>query len=145
MTNNEYQDLIAFLGRKFEEIDRRFDAVDSRFEGMDRRFDRVEAKLAEHDARFEAIEERFDSVEAKLAEHDKRFSEILGHFDHLYKWLERLEQEYHALVEGLRRVETLLTDEKGKRELLERALEELKRHVAALQLRIEAVEQRLHA
>jgi hypothetical protein len=25
MTNSEYQDLIAFLGRKFEEVDRRFD------------------------------------------------------------------------------------------------------------------------
>jgi len=42
MTNSEYQDLIAFLGRKCEEIDRRF-------EGMDRRFDRIEAKLGEHD------------------------------------------------------------------------------------------------
>jgi len=36
-----------------------------------------------------------------------------------------------------------ITDDKGKRELLERALEELKRHVAALQIRLEAVEQRI--
>jgi hypothetical protein len=41
-------------------------------------------------------------------------------------------------------VETLLTDEKGKREILERNLEELKRHVAALQICLEALEQRLH-
>ena len=122
MTNSEYQDLIDFLGRKFEQIDRRFD--------------RVEAKLAEHD-------ERFDAVEAKLGEHDERFGEILGHFDHLYKRLERLEQEYQAILEGLRRIESLLTDDTGKRELLERALEELKRHVAALQIRLEAVEQRI--
>jgi len=39
----------------------------------------------------------------------------------------------------------LLTDEKGKREVLERNLGELKRHVVALQVRIEAVEQRLRA
>ncbi len=45
MTNDEYSQLIEFLGRKFEEIDRRFEA-------MDRRCDRVEAKLAEHDVRF---------------------------------------------------------------------------------------------
>jgi chromosome segregation ATPase len=114
--NNEYQDLIAFLGRKFEEIDRRFEAIDR----------------------------RFDRVDAKLAEHDERFGEVLGHFDGLYRRLERLEDEYHAIVQGLRRVETLLTDEKGKREVLERNLEELKQHVAALQVRIEAVEQRLH-
>ena len=108
MTNSEYQDLIAFLGRKFEEIDR-----------------------------------RFDRVEAKLAQHDERFREILGHFDEVHRRLERLEDEYHAIVQGLRRVETLLTDEKGKREILERNLEELKRHVAALQMRLEALEQRL--
>jgi len=48
-----------------------------------------------------------------------------------------------AILEGLRRLESLLTDDKGKRELLERALEELKRHVAALQIRLEAVEQRI--
>jgi len=108
MTNDEYSQLIEFLGRKFEEIDR-----------------------------------RFDRVEAKLAEHDERFGEILGHFDHLYKRLERLEQEYQAILEGLRRLESLLTDDKGKRELLERALEELKRHVAALQIRLEALEQRI--
>jgi chromosome segregation ATPase len=109
MTNSEYQDLIAFLGRKFEEIDR-----------------------------------CFDRVEAKLAQHDERFREILGHFDEVHRRLERLEDEYHAIVQGLRRVETLLTDEKGKREILERNLEELKRHVAALQMRLEALEQRLH-
>jgi len=114
MTNSEYQDLIAFLGRKFEEIDRRFD--------------RVEAKLAK---RFEAI--------------DERFREVFGHFDHLYQRLERLEQEYQAILEGLRRIEGLLVDEKVKREELERGVEFLKRQVAALQGRIEALEQRLHA
>ena len=111
MTNSEYQDLIDFLGRKFEEIGRRFD--------------RVEANLAEHDERFEAIDERFDVVEAKLAEHDERFGEILGHFDHLYKRLERLEQEYQAILEGLRRIEGLLVDEKVQREELERGVEYL--------------------
>ncbi len=46
--------------------------------------------------RFESINRHFDRVEAKLAEHDERFREILGHFDELY--LERLENEYHAIV-----------------------------------------------
>lgn len=48
MTNDEYQQLVDFLGRKFEEVDRRFDAGDDRFEAM-------EAKLAEHDDRFREI------------------------------------------------------------------------------------------
>ncbi|HXZ44255.1 MAG TPA: hypothetical protein VEH53_05450 [archaeon] len=41
MTNDEYQQLIEFLGQRFEEIDRRFDAV--------------ETKLAEHNERFREI------------------------------------------------------------------------------------------
>ncbi len=103
MTNDEYQQLIEFLGRKFESIDRRFD--------------RVEAKLAEHDARFDAV--------------DERFREISVHFDLLYRRLGRLEQEYQAILEGLRRIERLLFDERGKRE------------VAALQEGIDVLEQRI--
>ncbi len=105
MTNSEYQDLIAFLGRKFEEIDR-----------------------------------RFDRVEAKLAEHDERFREVFGHFDHLYRRLERLEQEYQAILEGLRRIEALLGDERVRRQDIERSVAHLKEQVAALQGRIEALE-----
>jgi hypothetical protein len=71
MTNDEYQQLIDFLGRKFEEIDRRFETIDQRFEGMGRRFD--------------AIDRRFDGVEAKLGEHDERFREILDRFDQIYR------------------------------------------------------------
>ena len=136
MTNDEYSQLIEFLGRKFEEIDRRFDRVEAKLEVHDRRFDTVEAKLEVHDR-------RFDTVEAKLAEHDERFGDILGHFDHLYRRLERLEQEYQAILEGLRRIEALLVDEKARREDLERGLELLKHHVAALQTRIERLEQSL--
>ena len=44
MTNDEYSQLIEFLGRKFEEINRRFDRVEAKLEVHDRRFDAVEAK-----------------------------------------------------------------------------------------------------
>lgn len=39
----------------------------------------------------------------------------------------------------------MLADEKVKREVLERGLEELKHHVSTLQARIEELEQRLRA
>jgi len=61
----------------------------------------------------------------------------------IYQRLERLEQEYQAILEGLRRIERLLTDERGKREVLEQSLDHLKREVAALQTRIEELEQRI--
>jgi len=48
MTDNECQQLVEFLGRKFEEIDRRFDGIDDRFEAL-------ETKLGDHDDRFREI------------------------------------------------------------------------------------------
>jgi len=100
-------------------------------------------KVAESDRRFEAIDHRCDRGEATRGEHDERFRELLDHFDQIYRRLERLEQEYQAILQGLRRIENLLSDERGRREVLERALEELKRQAAALQARIQELEQRV--
>jgi ferritin-like protein len=62
------------------------------------------------------------------------------------QWLvrvSRLEQEYFATTQALRRIEVGLADEGARREILERDLAELKQHVAALQVRIDDLEQRL--
>ena len=98
MTDGEYGQLIAFLGRQFEAIDRRFDAVDERFREMR--------------------------------------GEMLGHFDELYRRLERLEQEYQLIVHALRRIE-------GSQEDLERNVAELREQVALIQVRLDALEQRI--
>lgn len=96
-----------------------FAAIDRRFVEMDHRFT----------VRFDAI--------------DERFREVFGHFDEIYRRLERLEQEYYAIVEALRRIEALLADEQVKREVLERRVDELKHQVAVLEDRIQELEQRL--
>lgn len=131
MTDDEYRDLIELLGRQFTSIEQQFAGVHQRFEAVDRRF--------------EAIDRRFDGIERRLDAHDERFREILGHFDAVYGWLERLQQEYHAVVEGLRRIEMMLADERGRREAIERELAELKERVALLQVRISEIERRLQA
>ena len=89
---------------------------------------------------FTGIDRRFDEVNGQITElrHD-----MLGHFDEIYRRFERLEQEYHAITQALRRIEAGLADERGRREILERDLAELKQHVAALQSRIAELEQRL--
>ena len=56
---------------------------------------------------------------------------------------ERLEQEYQAILQALRRIESRLTEETGRREILERDLAQLRDRVAALQSRIDDLEQRL--
>jgi uncharacterized membrane-anchored protein YhcB (DUF1043 family) len=107
MSTSEYEQLIQFLGPRFEAIDRRFEA-------MDRRFDELRA-------------------------------EILGHFDETYRRLERLEQEYQAITQALRRIEARLVDEAGRREILERDLAMLRENVAVLRARIDELERRLRS
>src|SRR6266487_830399 len=96
---------------------------------------------------FTGIDSRFTGIDSRFSEIDRRFTELhqdlLGHFDAIYLRFERLEQEYHAITQALRRIEAGLADERGRREILERTLAELKQHVAALQSRIEEIEQRL--
>jgi chromosome segregation ATPase len=68
---------------------------------------------------------------------------MLGHLDEIYRRFERLEQEYQAITQALRRIEATVAGESRRRELLERDLAELKGNVAALQARIAALEARL--
>src|SRR3990170_3157168 len=96
---------------------------------------------------FTEIDRRFGQVDRRSDELDLRFTELrhdlLGHFDEIYRRFERLEQEYHAITQALRRIEAGLADERGRREILERALAGLKQHVAAPQSGIKETEQRL--
>lgn len=126
MSPSEYEQLVQFLGARFETIDRRFEAIDQRFEVIDRRFN--------------AMDRRFDALEQGLAEFR---SDVLGHFDEIYRRLDRLEQEYHAITQALRRIEAQLADEKGRREILERDLATLRENVAVLKARIDDIERRL--
>jgi predicted nucleic acid-binding Zn-ribbon protein len=124
MTNDEYRQLVEFLTRQFTAVEGRFAAVDRRFDAIDR---------------------RFDAIETRLDAHDERFREVLGYLENIYGRLERLEQEYHAIIEGLRRIEATLVDERIRREALERGLAALRDRVALLQLRIDEVERRLQS
>jgi chromosome segregation ATPase len=119
MSPSEYAELVEFLGRQFTAIDGRFAAIDGRFAAIDSRFDRLEQSIAQLRA------------------------EMLGHFDEIYRRLERLEQEYQAILQALRRLEAGVAGERGRREILERDLAELKQQVSALQQRIGQIEERL--
>ncbi len=121
MSPSEYDDLVAFLGQ-------RFDAIDRRFEAVDRQFVEVRQELSGFRVEFAAFR-----------------AEALGHFDAVYRRLERLEQEYQATTQGLRRIEAMLADERGRREILERDLATLRENVAVLRARIDEVERRLRS
>jgi len=128
MSPSEYEQLVLFLGERFDIIDRRFDTIDQRFEIVGQRFETM-------DRHFDTIDRRFDELRA----------ELLGHFDEIYRRLERLEQEYHAITQALRRIEALLADERVRRDILERDLATLRENVALLNARIEDIERRLRS
>ena len=102
---------------------------------------------AEYEQLVEFLGRQFTEIDRRFDEVDRRFTELrhdmLGHFDEIYRRFERLEQDGHAITQALRRIEAGLAGERGQREILERDLAELKQHVAALQSRIEEIEQRL--
>jgi hypothetical protein len=89
---------------------------------------------------FAEVDRRFTAMERRSEE---QFREILGHFDELYRRLERLEAEYFAIVQTLRRIESLAGTEQAQRAVLEQSVVELRRQVASLQARLDAVEARL--
>ena len=126
MSPSEYQDLVEFLGRQFTAIDGQFAAIGGQFAAVD--------------GRFAAMERRFDRLETGLRDFRR---ETLGHFDEIYRRLERFEQEYYAVLQALRRMEAAMADDRGRREIVERDLAELKHRVAALEARIESLQQRL--
>ena len=140
MSPSEYAELVEFLGRQFTAIDQRFTAIDQRFDAIDGRFTAIDRRFTAIDGRFAGIDGRFDVIDRSIAE---LRGEMLGHFDEIYRRLERLEQEYHAITQALRRIEASVAGERGQREILERDLAALKAQVSALQSRIEEIEERL--
>jgi hypothetical protein len=50
----------------------------------------------------ESAKRRFDGIDGQIAKLD-----ILAHFDEVYRRLDRLEQEYQAIVQALRRMNVL--------------------------------------
>jgi len=88
MSPSECRQLVEFLGHQIAVVDRRFVAIDGRFAA-------IEGRFAALDRRFASLEERVETG----------FRDVAGHFDETYRRLERLDQEYLAITQALRRIE----------------------------------------
>ncbi|MGC2422892.1 MAG: hypothetical protein WA666_00895 [Nitrospirota bacterium] len=66
MSENEYKELIDFLGTKFEKIDERFEKIDNQFEKIDERFKKIDDQFEEVKRHtgvlIEAVEHKIDIV-----------------------------------------------------------------------------------
>jgi predicted nucleic acid-binding Zn-ribbon protein len=66
MTRSEYQELVEFLGKKFDAIDRRFDAIDRRFDALEGRVTRVEVTQEQDRDLIQAVAEGVASLSERL-------------------------------------------------------------------------------
>jgi chromosome segregation ATPase len=133
VTPTEYEQLAERLDRLAATVDRLAATVERQFANVGQQF----AVVAQH---FAAVDRRFDGVQRQI---DDLRQEMLGHFDEIYRGLERLDQEYLAITHGLRRIEGALADERGRRDILEREVGDLKRRLSTLEARLAELEQRL--
>jgi phage shock protein A len=87
MPNDEYRELIEFIGRRFDDVDQRFEQVDRRFEQVDRRFEQVatkdEALALQKETRrhFDVVAERMQSQIQVVAEGVTGIAERLDRFE----------------------------------------------------------------
>ena len=118
MTNDEYQQLLEFLGGKFDEVDRRF-------ESMDRRFEAVDVNLAETRRHFDVVAEGLRGEiqqvaeghqflvdgQARIMDRMDRMERELGamirfSYAELDRRIRTLEEGFATLQERVARVET---------------------------------------
>ena len=123
MTENEYQELIAYIGEKFEQVDRRFDQMATKVElqetrrhmgvlveavrddvrqlaeglaGTNQRLDGMRDQLAGMDQRLGGIDQRLGGVERRLDGVDQRLVDVEGRLGNVEQGLDRLGKKVEA-------------------------------------------------
>lgn len=106
-------DLKRSIDGRLDGIDSKFVGVGSRFDGIDSRLDGIDRKLDKHDAHFGRIDQTLLALDLRVERLDERLTgridtlglEMAGGFDRVDARLGRLEDEYQAMKQGLRRLE----------------------------------------
>ena len=69
-SDKRFEEILHYMDKRFEQVDKRFEQVDKRFEEMlhlmDKRFEQVDKRFESVDKRFEQVDKRFESVEKRL-------------------------------------------------------------------------------
>jgi len=133
MTSSEYAELKQYLDRRFDGVDHRLDDMDHRLQAIERRLDALDQQFVVMAHRFDTLDRRLDRLEARM---DSRFAEVVEQMEGLYGSYQRLEQEYQATREALRRNDR-------EHETHNRRLVAVEGEITDLRLRVDALERRL--
>lgn len=102
MTSDQYTELVAFLERKFAEVQRHSTTLFEQnreelrifAEGTNARFDKV-------DERFDQMDERFDRMDGRLDGMDGRLGSLEGSFVSLDEWVRRAVTGHESPLQAL--------------------------------------------
>ena len=78
MSPSEYQDLVAFLGKKFDRIDVRFDGLEARVGGLEGRMEGLEGRMEGLEGRMEGLEGRMEGLDGRMEGLDGRMEGVAG-------------------------------------------------------------------
>ena len=88
MTKSEYQDLVEFLGpkfdtinRQFEAINRQFDAIEGRFDAIEQRLTRVEVTVEENRHHLQILAEQIGALDSKMDRGFQAQAEVIEGLD----------------------------------------------------------------
>ena len=85
----------------------------------------------------------FSEIKKVQSDQGERFIDVLGHFDSVYKRFDRLEDEYHTITYGLKRIEDQLDGDMKNRKVIETKFWELKQQFEGMQLKLAAIEKEI--
>ena len=75
MTRSEYQELVGFLGTKFDAIDRRFEAIEARLAAVEERLTRVEVRVEENGHQIQIRAEGLTGTNQRLDRFQEKVTE----------------------------------------------------------------------
>jgi len=85
----------------------------------------------------------FMEIKKEQIENRGKLADVIGHFDSVYQRFDRLEDEYHTITYGLKRIEDQLEGDERDRETIEKRFQELKRQFEGMQLKLAAIEKEI--
>jgi chromosome segregation ATPase len=101
-------------------FDERFEKIDERFERMDKRFEKIDERFERMDKRFEKIETTLIAMVENLKEAEKERQELKAKINETYnavdgfiKIVDKLETEFTAIKEDLKRVKEVIKEKLG--------------------------------
>ncbi len=101
MTDNQYQELAEFLGRKFDGIDRRFDGIDRRLGVVERRLEGLEQRMTAVEVGLESLRDEVRLVAEGVTTNSARIDRLEATMNRRFDRVEQLWLEHEGRIQVL--------------------------------------------